>query len=103
MTIKSAFVPVAVDGDLSGYYWVSASAVPGIMSPLAFVNFSGKVVVIGAWSMAEVIEEIALVVIAIGVVHGALEGGGGVEVVALEALASWEEERRLHVIDFKMQ
>ena len=65
---------------------------PEIVEPVALIGFTGGVVVVGAKAIAEVVFERAGIGIAVGVVHGALERGGGVEILALEPLAAREEE-----------
>ena len=96
MTLEDAPFPSAVDFDLPGDDLVGAPAVPEVIEPLALVEFAGGIVVVGADAIAEVVLEGAVVVVAVGVMHGALEGSRGVEVVALEALSPREEEGLLH-------
>lgn len=69
---------------------------PEVIEPLSFINLSGGVIVVGAHAMPEVVFEGALIMVAIGVVHGSLEGSGGVEIVAFEPFSSGEEEWLLH-------
>lgn len=70
---------------------------PQILLPLPFVDFFGGLVVIVAYTVSEIVSEGAFVPVTVGVVHGALERCGRVEVVAFEPFASRKEQRLLHI------
>lgn len=69
---------------------------PEILLPLSLIHFFGVSVVVSPCPMAQIVFERSHILISIGVVHGALQWCRWVEVVALEALAAWQEERLLH-------
>lgn len=73
VALEDAPFPGAVDFDLPGYDLVGAPAVPEVIEPLALVDLPGGIVVVGADAIPEIVLEGAVIVVAVGVVHGALE------------------------------
>lgn len=64
---------------------------PKVLLPLSFVDFSGRIVVIGSIAVPESIFEGSGILVSVGVEEDAMKGCVRVEIAALETFASWEE------------
>ena len=97
VSIQDSFFPVAVDSNLSGGHKVRASSMPEVILPLTLVYFFGVLIVVGALSVPLIVFESPVVAVSVRVVHGALHGSSGIEVVTFKAFSSGEEQGLLHL------